>query len=176
MAALSAGQKTRVNLAKAFLNSPKVLLLDEPTASLDPDIASYIRDFIVNQRETLKTSIIFTSHNMNEVEEICDRVIFINHGVIVANDKPEQLAKTIKISHLELMIKDGLKRLITLCEQKKFLYHEEKRFIIIDIPTHQIAQFLQELSEKGIHYEEISIEKPSLEDFFLQAANEGEKA
>jgi ABC-2 type transport system ATP-binding protein len=87
---LSAGQLTRVNLAKAFLNRPKVLLLDEPTASLDPDIAAYIRTLIMDANKKEKLSIIFTSHNMTEIEEVCDRVIFINKGTIIADDAPER--------------------------------------------------------------------------------------
>src|SRR3989344_3033352 len=74
---LSSGQLTKVNLAKAFINFPKVLLLDEPTASLDPDVAKYIRDFLLNQQKEFKVSIILTSHNMAEVEEVSDRVKFI---------------------------------------------------------------------------------------------------
>src|SRR3990167_753069 len=101
---LSAGQLTRVNLAKAFINDPKVLLLDEPTASLDPEVAQFIRDFILKKQEKQKISIIFTSHNMSEVEEICDRILFINNGKIVADDTPENLMKSMDTSHLRLVI------------------------------------------------------------------------
>lgn len=85
---LSAGQLTRVNLAKAFINLPKILLLDEPTASLDPDIANYVRKLLKEQREKFGISIIITSHNMSEVENLCDRVIFINNGKIIADNTP----------------------------------------------------------------------------------------
>ncbi len=105
---LSAGQVTRVNVAKAFINYPKVLLLDEPTASLDPDVAGYIREFILQERKKFKVSIVFTSHNMAEVEELCDRVIFINHGKIVADDTPENLASTIEMCHVFLLVKDKI--------------------------------------------------------------------
>lgn len=101
MRELSAGQTTRVNLAKAFLNFPKVLLLDEPTASLDPDIANYIREFLLSERKQHKISILLTSHNMAEVEQVCDRVIFINHGKIIADDTPAKLAKSINKESLE---------------------------------------------------------------------------
>ena len=104
MSQLSAGQQTRVNLAKAFVNKPKVLLLDEPTASLDPDIASYIRNIILEDRDLHKTTILWTSHNMAEVEEMCDRVIFINKGKIIADDTPDNLARSIQIAHVELLI------------------------------------------------------------------------
>lgn len=167
---LSAGQKTRVNLAKALLNYPKVLLLDEPTASLDPDIAQYIREFLLNQRDSFKMSIIITSHNMNEVEEICDRVVFINKGQIIADDKPETLAKTIEISHIELLITKGFEKAIKYCLKQGIAYHKEGKFLIIDVKEKQIAQFLRNLMEQDVVYNEISIEKPSLEDYFLQVA------
>ena len=164
---LSSGQLTRVNLAKAFINFPKVLLLDEPTASLDPEIAQYIRDFLLKEQKQFNISIILTSHNMTEVEDICDRVVFINKGEIINDDTPENLAKSIKVSHVELMIKDGLKRAIDLCDEKKMSYKIEGPYIIVDIQEKIIPEFLRELMDKKVYYDEISIEKPTLEDYFL---------
>src|SRR3989338_1268718 len=138
---LSAGQLTRVNLAKAFINFPKVLLLDEPTASLDPDIAQYIREFLVSQRNNFQVSIIWTSHNMAEVEEVCDRVIFINKGKLIADDTPDNLAKTIETSHVELYVKDGLKRTIEICEKTKKVYRLEGRNIVVDLKEKEIPDF-----------------------------------
>ncbi len=165
---LSAGQKTRVNLAKAFINFPKVLLLDEPTASLDPDVAEYIRNFLINEQKKFKTSIIFTSHNMGEVEDVCDRVIFVNHGKIIANDTPENLAKTIEICHVELIVKDGLKRTVEYCQNHGYQYKLSGRSIIVDVKEKEIAEFLRGLMDKGVYYDGISIEKPTLEDYFLK--------
>jgi len=88
---LSAGQKTRVALAKALVNDPEVLLLDEPTASLDPDTASWIRDRIARHRDERGASILLASHNMREVERLCDRVIFMRRGRIVADAPPAEL-------------------------------------------------------------------------------------
>ena len=166
---LSAGQQTRVNLAKAFINLPKVLLLDEPTASLDPDIAKYIRDFIKEQRQEYNISIIITSHNMAEVEEVCDRVVFINHGEIIANDRPENLAKTIEISHIELRVVD-MKKTVAYCEKNKNTYHINGKYIVIDVKEKEIPTFLRGLMDNNIEYTEISIEKPTLEDYFIQKA------
>lgn len=166
---LSAGQMTRVNIAKAFLNSPKILLLDEPTASLDPDVALYIRDFIQSERKKYSLSILFTSHNMSEVEELCDRVLFINHGEIIANDTPEKLARSIELCHVELLSQKNSKALISHCISKKLSYIEVgKNKLRIDVKEKEIAEFLRELSENNILFEEISIDKPSLEDYFLQ--------
>lgn len=165
---LSAGQNTRVNLAKAFLNHPKILLLDEPTASLDPDIASYLRKVILQRKKDYDMSVIWTSHNMTEVEEMCDRVVFINKGKIIADDKPEMLAKTIEIAHIELIIRDGMKRVIDYCDKNKLLYKQEKRSITVDVKEKFIAEFLRDIMDAGIVYDEISIEKPTLEDYFIQ--------
>lgn len=88
---LSTGQLTRVNLTKALLNDPKLLLLDEPTASLDPDIADRTRQMFLKIQKEKGIAILYTSHNMAEVEEICDRVIFINHGEIQAEGTPDEL-------------------------------------------------------------------------------------
>ncbi|MDO8482634.1 MAG: ABC transporter ATP-binding protein [bacterium] len=90
---LSTGQLTRLNLTKALLNSPKLLLLDEPTSSLDPDIADRTRQMLLKIQSDRQVSMLFTSHNMAEVEEICDRVIFINHGEIKDEGTPEELIK-----------------------------------------------------------------------------------
>lgn len=85
---LSSGQKTRVGFAKALLNDPKLLILDEPTASLDPDMSENLRRLIKETARRQKTTVVFTSHNMAEVEELCDRVVFINHGRVVATGSP----------------------------------------------------------------------------------------
>ncbi len=164
---LSAGQVTRVNVAKAFINYPKVLLLDEPTASLDPDVAGYIRQFILQERKKFKVSIIFTSHNMSEVEELCDRVVFINNGKAVANDTPENLAKTIELCHIELLPLDKAK-LVNYCKLHKFNFKSQGRYVVIDVREAAVAEFLQSLTNNNINYVEISIEKPTLEDYFIQ--------
>lgn len=168
---LSAGQKTRVNLAKAFLNSPTIMLLDEPTASLDPDIADYIRSFLLEEKEREGISVVFTSHNMAEVEEICDRVIFINQGKIIANDTPEKLARTIEISHIELRIEGNMQGAVSYLKNKKITYKQHsKRYVIIDVKEKEIPNVLRDLMNNKIIYDEISIEKPTLEDYFLEMA------
>src|SRR3989344_3708652 len=118
VATLSAGQKTKVNLAKAFINFPKVLLLDEPTASLDVETASEMRNMLLKERTEFNTSMLFTSHNMAEVEDICDRVIFIHDGKVIANDTPENLAKSIQISHVMLVLEKGEKKLLEYCNER----------------------------------------------------------
>lgn len=175
MSELSAGQLTRVNLAKAFINYPKVLLLDEPTASLDPEVATYIRDFLLEERKKFQVSILLTSHNMREVEEVCDRVIFIDQGKIVADDSPMMLAKTVEISHINFLVKDGLKRLEEYTTKNLLTIEKEGRYVTITINEKEIANFLKEITALGVVYEEISIETPDLEDYFLEKLKKGEK-
>ncbi|MDE2041318.1 MAG: ABC transporter ATP-binding protein [Patescibacteria group bacterium] len=88
---LSTGQLTRLNLTKALLNDPKLLLLDEPTASLDPDIADRTRKLLVRIKNERGLTMLYTSHNMEEIEEICDRVIFISKGKLRDDGRPKEL-------------------------------------------------------------------------------------
>ena len=80
---LSSGQKNRVSLAKSLINNPKILFLDEPTASLDPDIGDFVRKYIEDYKSKNKVSILLASHNMKEVERLCDQVIMMKEGEIV---------------------------------------------------------------------------------------------
>ena len=90
---LSSGQRNRVNLAKSIINDPKVLLLDEPTASLDPETGDYVRNFLREYQNEKKTSIILASHNMSEVEKLCSLVLMMNKGSIIDEGKPSDLIK-----------------------------------------------------------------------------------
>jgi ABC-2 type transport system ATP-binding protein len=90
---LSAGQKTRVSLAKALINTPDLLLLDEPTASLDPDTADWIRTHLERYRDTHGATMLIASHNMAEVERLCERVIFMKQGRIEDDDTPAGLLR-----------------------------------------------------------------------------------
>ena len=88
---LSSGQKNRVSLAKAFINDPEILLLDEPTASLDPDVGDYVRGIIENFSSNKQKTILIASHNMNEVERLCDEVMMMRGGEIIDKGKSTNL-------------------------------------------------------------------------------------
>lgn len=98
---LSSGQKTRVSLAKALINRPEFLLLDEPTASLDPDTTSWIRDFLLNYRDSHAATILFASHDMREVELLCDNVLLMKKGKLVEQGSPSQLLNKYDRENLE---------------------------------------------------------------------------
>ena len=103
---LSAGQKTRVALAKALINQPELLLLDEPTASLDPDTADWIRQHLATYRKENGATILLASHNMLEVERLCDRVIIMKRGRIEDDDSPEAIMARYNRTTLEEVFLD----------------------------------------------------------------------
>ena len=88
---LSSGQKNRVSLAKALINKPKVLLLDEPTASLDPEIGDFVRTFLEEYKKEMKISILLASHNMNEVTRLCKSILMMKDGIIIDSGSPKEL-------------------------------------------------------------------------------------
>ncbi len=98
---LSAGQKTKVNLCKALINDPKLLLLDEPTASLDPETSIFIREFLLDYQKKNKSSILITSHNLEEVQSICSKIILLKLGKIASNGNLNELLKINNYSSLK---------------------------------------------------------------------------
>ena len=98
---LSSGESTRVNLCKALLNDPEILFLDEPTASLDPDIADKVRKLLTQYKQEHNTTMIYTSHNMKDVEELCDRILFVAGGKIIADGSTEDVLNRFEKSSLE---------------------------------------------------------------------------
>ena len=88
---LSSGQKNRVSLAKALVNDPKILLLDEPTASLDPETGDFVRTFLENYKKEKKISVLLASHNMDEVKRLCSSILMMKDGIIVDRGTPNDL-------------------------------------------------------------------------------------
>lgn len=112
-------------------------------------------------------SIVITSHNMAEVSQLCDRVVFINHGKVVANDTPENLARTLKNAKLALMF-DNPNEAAALLQGYKLKV--SGKWIEFEIAESEIAKLLGKLSDNKIVFNEIEIQKPSLEDYFLELA------
>jgi ABC-2 type transport system ATP-binding protein len=168
ISSLSAGQITRLMLVKAFFTNPKIVLLDEPTASLDPDVSLEVCKFLLEERDRTGLSILFTSHKMEEVAELCDRTIFLKKGNIIADDLPENLAKSVSLYQLRLTIIDGMKRTVGLAEKYNLAYQLDTRAITVSLDEKQIPLFLNHLMQEGVSYANIQIKEPSLEDYFLK--------
>ena len=163
---ISTGERMRLIMAKALLNSPELLLLDEPTVGLDPDIAIKVRNEIKRINKELGTTIILTSHYMHELEQLCDRIAFINKGRIVDIGTVESV-KLRKFATYDLIIK------VRSVKSKEFL---RKRGFVIkgnilkkELPADEnISETLSMLAEKGIEITEIESRKPTLEDYFVK--------
>ncbi len=168
---LSAGQKTRVTLAKALLNEPKLILMDEPTASLDPDIANKVVELIQTLQKKEGVSMLYTSHNMEEVERLCDRVVFLSHGRIVAEDTPLGLTKRAGKSRLVLTFDGEKKPIISYLKRQKHEHTFPRPQVVqIELSDNDIPKALFGLSKVGVWVTEIEVKKPDLEDVFLSIA------
>ncbi len=170
---LSTGQKTRVNIVKSLLNAPKLILMDEPTASLDPDIADKTLSLIERMRAERNLSILYTSHNMEEVTRVCDEVIFLQSGKIVARDTPLGLTKRIPNVTLRLVFDEGQSVISDYVTQRSYpsVFHDPHS-VSIEIDERLVPRVIFDLSKHGIWITDIEVKKPNLEDVFLQIARQ----
>ena len=171
---LSSGQKTRVNLVKMMLNSPRIILMDEPTASLDPDIVNKVLELIVSLQKKEGMAILYTSHNMGEVERVCDRVIFLDRGKIVAEDTPLGLTKLVGKASLILTFDGDTEPVSDYLSEKGFIYKKVRKHMVeIDLAEKDIPKVLFGLKKRDIWLTNIDIRKPNLEDVFISIAKGG---
>jgi ABC-2 type transport system ATP-binding protein len=170
IAGLSSGEMTRVLLAKAFLARPSVVLLDEPTASLDPEIAHEVRRFLRDRRDGEGLSMVYTSHNMDEVAEVCDRVIFLGGGRIVSVGRPEDLAAEAASTRVSLRVEHGLAHLVSHASARDLPCAVDGQEVQIEIDERHVAGLLSAIGAAGVAYSRIALHKPTLEDYFLKLA------
>lgn len=172
---LSAGQRTRVNLVKSLINDPDLILMDEPTASLDPDIADKTLSLIEDLRKQRDLSILYTSHDMNEITRICDEVIFLDHGRIVAQDTPAGLTKKIPYAQVQIIFEGDKEILKEFLEKtKQGFFFSGNHLVVINTTESLTPELIFNISKLKIVITDIEIKKPTLEDVFLEIAR-GEK-
>lgn len=168
IADLSSGEQTRLNIAKAFINRPKIVLLDEPTASLDPENARIIKNFILEQQQQEGLSVIFTSHNMNDVEEVCDRVIFIENGKITWNDTPYNLARRLDLSTVSLMLDKPSDALHKILSTHGINWEVNGAEISFKTQESLVPKLIQLLMAEQISFHGLTINRASLEEYFFK--------
>ncbi len=171
---LSTGTKQRLSLAKAFLNNPYLVLLDEPTVGLDPDVAIGIREVIKHFHKKKNITFIITTHNMDEAEMLCDEVMFIFGGNIKAKGDPKSLKKEMKLGdkiHIEFQDTDTapptalhINGLIDMS-----IYHDHIS-VVVDDHSLRLAELITELTKHGLKIKRIEIEEADLEDVFINFA------
>ena len=175
---LSSGENTRVLLCKGLVNDPEVLFLDECTVGLDPDIADKTRKAIMKYHKDTGCTILFTSHYMPEVEELCNRIAFMDKGKIFKIDTAENLKKSITISVIEITLKTQVKELVSLLKSNdaKILSIEGKKVIFeADSVDDQVYKILNKIFAGGFMLDDLEIKKPTLEDIFINIARKNKK-
>ncbi|MBI2549427.1 ABC transporter ATP-binding protein [Candidatus Woesearchaeota archaeon] len=168
---LSSGERTRLSLCKGLLNDPKLLLLDECTVGLDPDIAERTRNVIKEYQQKHKAAILFTSHYMYEVEALCDRIAFLINGKIIKIDTADKLKELIKMQQVEIYFLNADKNLKKLFQDKGidvlFLNETTVRFDIHAKGTRLYA-LMNTLFKNGYKISDLRIKRPTLEDVFIK--------
>lgn len=163
---MSSGQRMRIVLAKSLINNPRILLLDEPTLGLDPDIARKVRKLIVSINKERKTTIILTSHYMSEVEQLCKRIAFIHQGKVVDVGEVEEV-KLKKFAVYDVMIELRQVKDPDFLRKMGFKIQGNRLFTPLD-QDKSISELLSKLVNKGYHITDLEIKKPSLEDYFIK--------
>jgi ABC-2 type transport system ATP-binding protein len=170
---LSSGQHTRVTLCKGLINDPELLLLDECTVGLDPDIAEKTRRALKEFQQEKQTTILFTSHNMNEVEELCGRIAFLSKGEILRIDTAERIKNLIPHQVLSIRLHSGVEVSPFLqpdgTPQAELGPESTLRFVLDD-PEHQIDTVLRRLTQAGARIADVQLTKATLEDVFIKVA------
>ena len=170
---LSSGQRTRASLCKGFMNNPKVLLLDECTIGLDPDVAEKTRQVIKRYQKEHKTSILFTSHYMFEVEELCKRIAFMDSGKILKIDTANQLKKMIKKQTVEIQFIKTRKSLRKFFDEKDvdvlFMQGNTLKFEI-SAQGDKLYRLINSLFQRGFKIRNMNINRPTLDDIFIKIA------
>jgi ABC-2 type transport system ATP-binding protein len=168
---LSAGERTRVNLAKSLLNDPELILMDEPTASLDPDIADKTLTWIEELRADRNLSILYTSHNMAEVERICDEIIFLDKGKVVSRGTPSDHTSKLGEVEIKLHFKGNGDDLAQLLDANKINHSfPAEGLVLIQTKKDKTATDISLLIEAGFKITDTEVNKPDLEQVFLEIA------
>lgn len=175
IAHLSSGERTRVVLCKGLINNPKVLFLDECTVGLDPDIAEKTRNIIKDYQRRNNTTILFTSHYMYEVEELCNRIAFMINGKIIRIDTADNLKKIIKEQTVEIAVKYGGKRMKEFLEAEdvNILYAIDNTFIFqVTSEEDKLYKVMNKIFKQGFRLSNLHIKKPTLDDIFIKFVRE----
>ncbi len=169
---LSTGLKQRLALAKALLNDPEVLFLDEPTLGLDPDVSIRIRAHIAALRRERGTTIILTTHYMREAEQLCDTIAFIKSGRILAQGTADELKRQIRIGEVIALRLDppAVQGLAELSGILQLHTRGDRIECIVDSAEKRLPEILRSLHEQGVLVRDCQVTEPELEEVFVELA------
>ena len=169
---LSSGERTRVLLCKGLINNPEVLLLDECTVGLDPDVAQLTRDIIQEYQNDHGTTILFTSHYMQEVEQLCNRIAFLSEGKIVLTDTAKALKKRIgeQVVDIELHKPADLKAFFAERDIAVLSQHGARYTLELSTADETLYKMLNTLFQQGHKIKDLQIHPPTLDHVFIKIA------
>jgi len=173
---LSSGERTRLSLCKGFINTPKVLLLDECTVGLDPYMAEKTRQIIKDYQKEHNASILFTSHYMLEVERLCDRIAFMSQGKIARIDNAENLKKIIRKQSVEMYFINPDEKLREFFIEKKIdaqFRNDDSVLFEVDTRGHDLFRIMNSLFKRGYKLRDLKINRPTLDDIFIKITKQG---
>ena len=172
---LSSGEKSRLVLVKALLNDPELLFLDECTVGLDPDMAELTREFLQEYNKRTKCTILFTSHYMEEVERICQRIAFMDEGKIVKIGNAKEIIKELEEQKVELHFSANIKKAEEILKELKISYTKEQNKILHFSILNQekiIFPILEKFIHKNVPFDDLHLKKPTLEEYFIKKSRE----
>ena len=169
---LSTGLKQRLALAKAFVNDPEVLILDEPTVGLDPDISVRIREQIAALRRSRRITILLSTHYMREAEQLCDEVVFLREGQILASGDPDTLKREVLLGdRVELVVEgEGWRGLAGLPGVLACTTLSGRVQVIVDDARKRLPEIFRHLDERGVPVTDVTVTEPTLESVFIELA------
>lgn len=170
---LSSGEATRVNICKGLINNPEVLLLDECTVGLDPDIAARTRKLLKDLQKKEKTTIMFTSHIMNEVEHLCERIAFLHHGELIKTGSVESFKKMIDKQIVRIEFIPGQKpiqQILNKLDVDVLFIKNNIASIGISHNKFKLHELIHSLLQEGIAIKDLHVRKPNLDDIFIKIA------
>jgi len=169
--ALSSGEKTRVVLVKSLLNDPQLLFLDECTVGLDPDMAEITRKHLKEYNKETGCTILFTSHYMQEVERLCDRIAFMDQGKIVKIGKAQSLVKELATQEVQMHFSKDIEKAKAILKKENINFTEDGRNILtfqIKNKNKVIYPLLEKFVKAKINFDDLHLRKPTLEEYFIK--------
>lgn len=170
---LSSGEKSRLNLIKALLNDPQLLFLDECTVGLDPEMAEIARNYLLKYNRETGCTILFTSHYMQEVERLCDRIAFMEQGKIIKIGKAKDLLKELNQQTVRLHFPGQVQKAKKILARRNIPATTERGGILafcIENKKKVLYPILEAFIKAELPFDDLTLEKPTLEDYFISKA------